>query len=158
MPANLENSAVATELEKVSFHSNPKECSNYHSIALISHTSKVMLKILQARLQQYVNHELPDVQAGFRKDRETRDQIANIRRITEKAREFQKSICFIEFPGGSDGKRLSTMWVTWCSIPGLGISLEKETATHSSTLAWKIPWIEEPGRLQSMGLQRVGHD
>ena len=88
---NLENSAG---LEKVSFHSNPKkgnakECSNYHTIAL-SHASKVMLKILQARLQQYVNPELPDVQAGFRKGRGTRDQIANIRWIIEKAREFQK--------------------------------------------------------------------
>ena len=83
MPANMENSAVATVLKKVSFHSNPKEgnakeCSNYHTIALISHTSKVMLKILQARLQQYVNRELPDIQAGFRKGRGTRDQIANI--------------------------------------------------------------------------------
>ena len=67
MPANLENSAVATGLEKVSFHSNAKECSNYHTIAIISHASKVMLKILQARLQQYVNRELADVQAGFRK-------------------------------------------------------------------------------------------
>ena len=71
---------------------NAKECSNYPTIALISHASKVKLKILQARLQQYVNHELPDVQAGFRKDRGTRDQIANIRWIFEKAREFQKSI------------------------------------------------------------------
>ena len=104
MPANLENSAVATGLEKVSFHSNPKkgnakECSNYHTIALISHASKVMLKILQARLQQYVDHELPHVQAGFRKGRGTRDQIANIRRIMEKAREFQKNIyfCFIDY-------------------------------------------------------------
>ena len=93
MPANWENSAVATGLEKVSFHSNPKkgnakECSNYLTIALIPHASKVVLKILQARLQQYVNHELPDVQAGFRKGRGTRDQIANIRWITEKAREF----------------------------------------------------------------------
>ena len=84
MPANLENSAVVAGLEKVSFHSNPKkgnakECSNYCTIALISHASKVTLKILQARLQQYVNHELPDVQAGFRKARGTRDQIANIR-------------------------------------------------------------------------------
>ena len=83
MPANLENSAVATGLEKVSFHSNSKEskvkeCSNYHTITLISHASKVMLKILQARLQQYVNRELPDVQAGFRKGRGTGDQIANI--------------------------------------------------------------------------------
>ena len=69
MPANLENSAVATAMEKVSFHSNPKECSNYCTIALISHASKVMFKILQARLQQYVNCELPDVQVGFRKGR-----------------------------------------------------------------------------------------
>ena len=78
MPANLENSAVATGLEKVSFHSNPKkgnakQCSNYHTIALISHASRVLLKILQARLQQYVDHEIPDVQAGFRKGRGTGD-------------------------------------------------------------------------------------
>ena len=85
MPANLEYSAVATGLEKVSFHSNPKErqnakeCSNYRTIAFLSHASKVMLKILPSRLQQYVNHEHPDVQAGFRKGRGTRDQIANIR-------------------------------------------------------------------------------
>ena len=99
MPANLENSAVATGLEKISFHSNPKErqcqgISNYHIIAPISHASKVMLKLLQARLQQYVNCELPDVQTGFRKGRGTRDQIANIHWIMEKAREFQKNICF----------------------------------------------------------------
>ena len=103
MPANLENSAVATGLEKVGFHSNPKErqCqegSNYRTIALISHANKVMLKILQARLQQYVNRELPDVQAGFREGRGTRDQIANICWIMEKARGFQKNIdfCFID--------------------------------------------------------------
>ena len=83
MPANLENSAVATGLEKVSFHSNPKEgnakeCSNDRIIVLISHASKVMLKILQARLQQYMNRELPDSQAHFRKGRGTRDQIANL--------------------------------------------------------------------------------
>ena len=93
MSANLENSAVATGLEKVSFHYNPKkghakECSNYRTIALISHVSKVMLKMLRARLQQYVNRELPDVQAGFRKGRRTRDQIANIRWMTQKARKF----------------------------------------------------------------------
>ena len=74
---------------------NAKECSNYGMIALISHASKVMLKILQARLQQYVNHELPDVQAGFRKDRGTRDQIANIHWIMEKATEFQKKHLFL---------------------------------------------------------------
>ena len=83
MSANLENSAVATGLENVTFHSSPKkgnakECSNYRTIACISHASKVMLTILQARLQQYVNHELPNVHAGFRKGRGTRDQIANI--------------------------------------------------------------------------------
>ena len=103
MPANLENSAVATGLEKVSFHCNPKgnakECSNYCTIALISHTSKVMLKILQARLHQYVIHELSDVQAGFRKGRGTRDQIANIHWIIKNAREFHKNIyfCFIDY-------------------------------------------------------------
>ena len=95
MPVNLENSAVATGLEKVSFHSNPKErqcqkCSNYHTIALISHASKVMLKILQARLQQYVNCELPNVQAGFIKGRGTRDQIANICWIIENQESSRK--------------------------------------------------------------------
>ena len=104
MSANLENSAVTTGLEKVSFHSNSKECSNYHTIALISHASKVMLKTLQARLQQYVNHELPGVQAGFRKGRGTRDQIANIHWIFKKVIEFQKSIyfCFIDYTKASD--------------------------------------------------------
>ena len=104
MPVNLENSAVATGLEKVSFHSNPKErqCQRIFKIlqiALISHASKVVLKVLQARLQQNVNQELPDVQAGFRKGTRTRDQIANIRWIIEKAREFQKNIyfCFIYY-------------------------------------------------------------
>ena len=103
MPANLENSAVATALEKVSFHSipkkgNAKECSNYCTIALISYASKVTLKILQARLQKYVNHELPDIHAGFGKGRRTREQIANICWLSKKAREFQKNIyfCFID--------------------------------------------------------------
>ena len=109
MPADLENSAVATVLEKVSFHSNPKErqsqeCSNYCTIAFISHARKVMLKIIQDRLQHYVNCELPDVQAHFRKDRGTRDQIANIRWIIEKAREFQKNIyfCFTDYAKAFD--------------------------------------------------------
>ena len=97
MPANLEISAVATGLERAVFipipkKGNPKECSNYCTIALISHASKVMLKILQARLQQHVNHELPDVQAGFRKGRRTRDQIANIHWITENARAPEKHL------------------------------------------------------------------
>ena len=99
MPATSENSAVATELEKFVFgpipkKGNAKDCSNYCTIVLISHASEVMLKILQARLQQYVNRELPDVQAGFRKGRGTRDQIANICWIIRKAREFQKIIHF----------------------------------------------------------------
>ena len=104
MSANLENSAVATGLEKVIFHSSPKEgntkeCSNYHTIALISHASKIMLKILQARLQQYVNQELPDEQAGCRKARGTRDQIANIWWIIQKAKELKKKIyfCFTDY-------------------------------------------------------------
>ena len=90
----MENSAMVTGLEKVFIlipkKGNAKECSDYCTTSLISHASKVMLKILQARLQQYVNHELPDVQAGFRKGRGTRDQIANIRWITDKLK-FQAS-------------------------------------------------------------------
>ena len=83
---------------------NAKECSNYHTVALISHASKVMIKIFQARLQQYVNRELSDVQAGFRKGRKTRDQIANIHWIIKKAREFQKNIyfCFIDYAKAFD--------------------------------------------------------
>ena len=103
MPANLENSAVVTGLEKINLIPIPrrekaKECSNYHTIVLISHTSKVMLKILQARLQQDMIRELPDVQAGFGKGRGTRLQIANIFWIIEKPRQFQKNIyfCFID--------------------------------------------------------------
>ena len=94
----MQNSAVATGLKNVFIiipkEGNAKECSNYHTIALISHASNIMLKIFQARLQQYVNQELPDVQAGFRRGRGPRDQIANICWIIEKAREFQKIICF----------------------------------------------------------------
>ena len=95
---------MATGLEKVSFHSNPKECSNYSTIALISQASKVMLEILWARLQQYVNREIPDVQAGFRKGRGTRDQTANICWIMEKAREFQKNtyFCFTDYAKAFD--------------------------------------------------------
>ena len=117
MSANLESSAVATGLEKVSFHSNlkkgnPKKCSNYCTIALLSHARKVMLKILQARLQQYVNRELPDVQAGFRKGRATRDQIANIHWIIKKAREFQKNIyfCFLDYAKAFDCVDHNKLW------------------------------------------------
>ena len=109
MPANLENSAVAKDGKRSVFipfpkKGNDKEYSNYHTIALISHASKVMLKILQAKLQQYVNHELPDVQAGFRKGRGTRDQIANIHWIIEKTSEFQKNIyfCLIDYAKAFD--------------------------------------------------------
>ena len=109
MPANLENSAVATGLKNSVFipipkKGNAKECSNYRTIALISHGSKVMLKILQARPQQYMSHELPDVQAGFRKGRGTRDQIANISWIIEKARAFKKYVyfCFIDYAKAFD--------------------------------------------------------
>ena len=110
MPANFENSAVATGLEKVSFHSNSKErqcqeCSNHRTIAVISQASKVMLKILQARLQQYMNHELSDVQAGFRKSRGTR-QRSNCQHALDhrKSREFQKNIyfCFIGYANAFD--------------------------------------------------------
>ena len=108
----LENSAVARGLEKVSFHSNPKECSNYSTITLISHASKLILKILQARLQQYVNCVLPDVQAGFRKDRGTRDQIANIHWIIQKPKEFQKHIyfCFIDYTKAFDCVNHNKLW------------------------------------------------
>ena len=117
MPANLENSAWLQDWKRSVFipipkKGNAKECSNYHTIVLISRTSKVMLKILQARLQQYVNHELPDVQAGFRKGRGTRDLIANIRWIMEKAREFQKNIyfCFIDYAKGFDCVDHNKLW------------------------------------------------
>ena len=109
MPVNLENSAVATGLEKVSFHFNPRDekCQKIFKlppIALISYASKVMPKVLQAKLQQYMNCELPDAQAGFRKGRGTRDQIANIHWIIKKAREFLKNIyfCFIDYAKAFD--------------------------------------------------------
>ena len=116
MPANLENSAVATGLEKVSLHSNPKEtqCQRMFKLTQLhsSHASKVMLKILQARLQQYMNQEHPDVQAGFRKGRGTRDQIANICWIIEKARECQKDIyfCFIDYVKAFDCVDHNNVW------------------------------------------------
>ena len=116
--SKFENSAVATGLEKVSFHSNPKERQCQRMLKLPhncthSHTSKVMLKILQARLQQYVNHELPDVQAGFRKGRGTRDQIASICWIIKKAREFQKNInvCFIDYAKAFDCVDHNKLWI-----------------------------------------------
>ena len=106
---------MATGLEKVFIpipkKGNANKCSNYHTIALISHTSKIMLKILQARLQQYVNCELPDVQAGFRKGRGTRDQISDICWIIKKATEFQTNIyfCFIDYTKAFD---YVDLWIT----------------------------------------------
>ena len=129
MPENLENSAVATGLEKVSFHSNPKEkqCQRmlkqlHCTIVLISHSSRVMLKMLQARLQQYVNCELSDVQTGFRKGRGTRDQIAKIHLIIKKARKFQKNIyfCFIDYAKAFDCVDHNKLWkiLQEMGIPG----------------------------------------
>ena len=99
-------------MKPISKKGNAKECSNYHTIAPISHATKVMLKILQARLQKYVNCELPDVQAGFRKGRGTRHQVINIRWIIEKAREFQKNIyfCFIDYTKAFDCVDHSKLW------------------------------------------------
>ena len=122
MPANLENSAVAQDWRRSVFipipkKGNAKECSNYRTIALISHASKVMLKILQARLQQYVNHELSEFQAGFTKGRGTRDQIANICSIMEKAREFQENIyfCFTDYAKAFDCVAINCgkFWKRW---------------------------------------------
>ena len=117
MPTNLKNSAEATGLERsivipIPKKGNDKEASNYHTVALISHVSKVMLKTLQARFQQYVNWEISDVQAVFRKGREICDQIANIHWIVEKAREFQKNIyfCFISYTKHFDYVDHNKLW------------------------------------------------
>ena len=153
MPANLENSAVATGLEKVSFHSNPKERQCQRMLKLphnCTHltTTKVMLKILQARLQQYVNHELPDVQAGFRKGRGTRDQIASIPWIMEKAREFQKNIyfCFIDYAKAFDCVDHNKLWKILkemgipdhltCLLRNLYPGQEATVRTGHGTTAW----------------------
>ena len=127
---------------------NPKECSNYCTITLISHASKVMLKILQARLQQYVNCERPDVQAGFRKGRGTRDQIANIHWIIEKAREFQKNIyfCFIDCAKAFDCGNHNKLWkILWemgipdhltCLLRNLYEGQEARVRTGHGTTDW----------------------
>ena len=127
---------------------NAKECSNYHTIAFISHARKVMLKILQARLQQYVNHELPDVQAGLRKGRGTRDQIANIRWIMEKAREFQENIyfCFIDYAKAFDCVVHNKLWKTLeemgipdhltCLLRNLYAGQEAAVRTGHGTTDW----------------------
>ena len=127
---------------------NPKECSNYHTIALTSHASKVMLKILQARLQQYMNQELPDVQAGFRKGRGTRNQIANIHWIIEKAREFQKNIyfCFTDYAKAFDCVDHNKLWKflkemgipdqLTCLLRNLYASQEATVRTGHGTTDW----------------------
>ena len=126
MSANLENWAVPQDWKRSVFipilkKGNAKECSNYYTVVLISHASKVMLKILQVRLQQYMNQEIPDVQAGFRKGRGTRDQIANICWIIEKPREFQKNIyfCFIGYTKAFDCVAHNKLWKI---LKELGIS------------------------------------
>ena len=152
MSENLENSAVATGQEKVSFHSpmskkgSSKECSNYHTVGLISHASKVMLKIFQASLQQYMNWELPDVQAGFRKGRETRDQIVSIHWIIEKARKFQKNIYFIDYVKAFDcvdhnilGKILQHVGIPdhlTCLLRNLYAGQEATVRTEHGTTDW----------------------
>ena len=127
---------------------NVKECSNYHTIALISHASKVMLKILLARLQQYMNCEIPDVQAGFRKGRGTRDQIANIRWIMEKAREIQKNIyfCFIDYAKAFDCVDHNKLWKILkemeipnhltCLLGNLNAGQEATVRTGHGTTDW----------------------
>ena len=129
MPANWENSTVVTVFIPISKRGNDKKCSNYCTIALISHASKVMLKIPQARLHQYVNHKLPDVQAGFRKGRGTRDRIANIHWIIKKARQFQKNIyfCFIDYAKAFDCVDHHKLWkiLKEMGIPGHYLPPEK---------------------------------
>ena len=153
MPANLENSAVATGLEKVSFHSNPKErqcqkCSNYCTLAFISHASKVIFKILQARFQQYVYWEPPDVQAGFIKGWGTRDQIGNICWIAQKARELQKNIyfCFIAYTKAFDYVDHNQLWKILkemgmpdhlsCLLRNLYAGKEATVRTGHGTMDW----------------------
>ena len=152
MPANLENSAVATGLENVNFHFNPKERQCQRMLKLLYNcihlTHKVMFKILQAMFQQYVNCELPDVQTGFRKDRGTRDQIANILWLIEKAREFQKNIyfCFIDYTNAFDCVDHDKLWKTLqkmgirdhltCLLRNLYAGQEATVITRHGTTGW----------------------
>ena len=141
MSANLEDSARPQDWKRSVFISipkkgNAKECSNYRTNALISHASKVMLKILEARLQQYVNWEIPDVQAGFGKGRGTRDQIANICWIIERAREFQKSIyfCFIDYTKSFDCVDHNKLWKTLKEMGIPYLSPEKSVCRSRTTV------------------------
>ena len=161
--SNLENWAWATGLEKVSFNStvkggSAKECSNYRAIKHISHASKVMLEILQDRLQQYVNPELPDVQAAFTKGGGTRDQIANISWIIKKAREFQKCIyfCFINYAKAFDCVDHNKLWEI---LKGMGIPdhltclLRNLYAGQKATVKWKNRLV--PNRKRSMSRECI---
>ena len=155
MPANLDNSAVATGLEKISFHSNVKEgqcqeCSKYQTIVLILHYNKVMLKILQASLWLYINQELPDVQDGFRKGRGTRNQIADICWITEKAREFQKNVyfCFINYIKAFDCVDHNKLWKI---LKEMGIP-DHLTCLHRNLYVDQEEWLE-PDTEQLIGLK-----
>ena len=169
------SSGHRTGKDQFSFQSQRRAIPKNVQTAAQLHSSHMlaMLKILQARLQQYMNWELPDVQAGFRKGRGTRDQIANICWIIEKAIEFQKNICFILLTM----PKPFTVWITtncgkflkrcsmWCHRAGHDWSnlacmhaLEKEMATHSRILAWRIPGLEEPGGLPSMVSHIVRHN
>ena len=133
---------------KIPKKGNAKECSNYYTIALISHANKVILKILQNRLQQYMNRELPDIQAGFRKGRGTRDQIANILWVIEKAREFQKNIyfCFIDYAKAFDCGDHNKLWKILkdmgipdhltCLLRNLYAGQEATVRTRCGTMDW----------------------
>ena len=148
MPSNLENSAVATGLEKVSFHSNAKECSNYCIIALISHASKVMLKILQARLQQYVNHELQDIQAGFRKAEEPEIKLPTSIGSSKKQESSRKkkNFCFTDYAKAFDCVDHNKLWkilkqmgildYLTCLLRNLYAGQEATVRTRHGTTDW----------------------
>ena len=153
MPANLENSAVAQDRKRSVFipipkKGNPKECSNYCTVVLISHAHKLMLKILQAKFQQYMNREIPDVQADFRKGRGHRDQIASICWIIKKAREFRENVyfCFIDYAKAFDCVACNKLWKILkemgipahltCLLRNLNASQEATVRTGHGTTDW----------------------
>ena len=154
MLANLENSAVATGLEKVQFpvpipkKGNAKECSNYRTIPLIWHTNKVMLKILQARLQQNMNHELPDVQTVLRKGRRTRDQIANIRWIIKKARKFQKKHLLLLY------WLRQSLWL--CGSQQTGKFIKRWEHQTTWPASWEICMQAKKQQLEPVMVQQTG--
>ena len=161
MPANLETSQWPQDWKRSVFipipkKGNAKEDSNYHTIALILRTSKVMLKILQARLQPYVNHEFPDVQDGFRKGRGTRDQIADIHQIMEKASEFQKNIhfCFIDYAKAFDCVDHNKLWKILKQMRPPNLPLEKPMCRSGSNRQnWT--WNNKLVRNRERGMSRL---